>query len=208
VWSTARTSCYPYVSIFLIKCRPRRSHTDRPLCRALLSMSDTDPLLEEQAANPPRIHVIERLCSHLVDTSRDVEVSQIIHQNYKLASNMFHLQDFRSCILTCFAQISISQPDAHVALLGSTAVIPSLVVYLTRLTTPIWEDSEELVSSSSDTIALYACPYSIYSPRFAHFLQSHSQTKPNFVAFTPPSFWHHSHFQFTTQALLYLLPPF
>ncbi|KAF8236475.1 hypothetical protein L208DRAFT_1390557 [Tricholoma matsutake] len=111
--------------------------THRPLCRALLSMPDTDPAPEDHGANPSRIHVIERLCSHLVDTSRDVE-----------------LQDFKACILTCFAQISISQPDAHIALLASTAVIPSLVVYLTRLTTPIWEDSEELVSSSPDTIAL------------------------------------------------------
>ena len=34
-------------------------------------------------------------------------------------------------------------------------MIPSLVVYLTRLTTPIWEDSEELLSSSPETIALY-----------------------------------------------------
>jgi hypothetical protein len=38
-------------------------------------MPDTDPLPEEHFANPPRIHVIERLCSYLIDTSRDVEVS-------------------------------------------------------------------------------------------------------------------------------------
>jgi len=100
-------------------------------------MPDPNPSTEEHAVNLPRIPIIERLCSHLIDTSRDVE-----------------LQDFKMCILTCFAQISISQPDAHAILLGSTAVIPSLVVYLTRLTTPIWEDSEEFLSSSPDTIAL------------------------------------------------------
>lgn len=68
---------------------------DRELCRALLSMADTDPFPEEHTTNLPRIQIIDRLCSHLIDTSREVEVSQILYWNHDLRQIFFSFKTSR-----------------------------------------------------------------------------------------------------------------
>lgn len=78
---------------------------------------------------------IERLCSHLIDPNRPQEA-------YKIH------------ILVYFTQLSISHPDAHVVLITSYVLIPSLILYISHLTTPLWEDDGTLASSSSATTSL------------------------------------------------------
>jgi hypothetical protein len=59
-------------------------------------------------------------------------------------------QAYKLQILTCFAQLSIAHSDAHAALTASY-VIPSLVLFVTHLVTPLWEDDGKLSSSPSIT---------------------------------------------------------
>jgi hypothetical protein len=59
----------------------------------------------------------------------------------------------RISILTFFAMLAISHVDALSILIESHVLLPSLIVFLANLTTPLWEDEKLMVSS--DTIASY-----------------------------------------------------
>ncbi|GLB37514.1 hypothetical protein LshimejAT787_0405650 [Lyophyllum shimeji] len=110
----------------------------RKLCRFLISMPDPDLPPEEKTAEPQKIPIIERLCLYLMDCNRkDAE--------YK---------DAKTSILTFFTLLSISQPDVHAHLVTSTTVIPSLVFFITQLTTAFWEDDEELLAATSEEVSL------------------------------------------------------
>ncbi|KAF8967852.1 hypothetical protein BDZ97DRAFT_1916437 [Flammula alnicola] len=80
--------------------------------------------------------LIERLCSHLIDTNRPPA------ENVKIY------------ILIYFAQLSISHSDSHNILGASYALIPSLVLHISHLTTPLWEDDGSLSSSAETTLSL------------------------------------------------------
>ncbi|KDR75799.1 hypothetical protein GALMADRAFT_248513 [Galerina marginata CBS 339.88] len=97
--------------------------THHDLFKALLDLPNHS---EVDLMKPP---FIERLCSHLID------------------SKQAPVQNFKIYILTFFAQLSIAHPDACDILMGSYALIPSLVLHISQLTTPLWEDHESLVSS-------------------------------------------------------------
>jgi hypothetical protein len=58
-------------------------------------------------------------------------------------------------ILSFIAMLSTTHPDASAALLESQTLVPSLVVFLSQQTAPIWEDDEVLTSSPA-TAASYA----------------------------------------------------
>ena len=64
-------------------------------------------------------------------------------------------QSLKDSILIFFTMLSVAHNDALTILLESLTLIPSLVVYLTHLTTPFREDDVELMASPS-TITSYA----------------------------------------------------
>ena len=107
-----------------------------------------NPGTEEMTRDP----LIERLCSHLIDTGgSEPEVTVYIYISFKYGFNInVTFQAYKLQILTCFAQLSIAHSDAHGALAASY-VIPSLVLFVTRLATPLWEDDGKLSSSPSIT---------------------------------------------------------
>ncbi|KAJ7251529.1 hypothetical protein B0H12DRAFT_1234163 [Mycena haematopus] len=107
------------------------------LSRELLSSSERPQLSDEvKAKDSPRLPHIERLCSYLIDESRKdpEEVEMKTH------------------ILTFFGILSVADADVHATLVGCQAVIPSLVAFLTQMTTLLWEGDEFFVTSS-ETIA-------------------------------------------------------
>ncbi|KAF8893964.1 hypothetical protein BD779DRAFT_1669476 [Infundibulicybe gibba] len=80
--------------------------------------------------DPSKNPYIEGLCSFLINTTRhDIEMLQ-------------------GHILNFFAVLSSSGPEAHSSLVGSSTLIPSLILFLTKWTTPLWEDSESPVSTT------------------------------------------------------------
>ncbi|KAF5380404.1 hypothetical protein D9615_004498 [Tricholomella constricta] len=110
----------------------------RKLCRFLLSMPDPDLPAEEGVAESQKNHIVERLCLYLMDAGRkDAE--------YK---------DAKTSILTLFTLLSTSHSEIHAHMVASTTVIPSLVLFLTQLTTAFWEDDEDLLTAPSEEISL------------------------------------------------------
>lgn len=57
----------------------------------------------------------------------------------------------RDYILSFFGMLSVSHPDADAILVGAYSLIPSIVLFMTQLTTPLWEDEEKLMSSPETT---------------------------------------------------------
>jgi len=58
------------------------------------------------------------------------------------------LTSLREDILTFFATLSISHPDARSSLLRSYTLIPSIVLFLANVSSSLWEEDEELVTTS------------------------------------------------------------
>ncbi|KAF9465012.1 hypothetical protein BDZ94DRAFT_1255094 [Collybia nuda] len=112
--------------------------TYTPLCRTLISMVDTNFPHIEQVVTPGRSPLVERLCYHLTETYRKDTECQVL----------------KSSILTFFALLSHSDPEVHSALVGSAIFIPTIIIFISQLTTPIWDDSEELIDASSHAITL------------------------------------------------------
>ncbi|KAJ7680427.1 hypothetical protein DFH06DRAFT_1315198 [Mycena polygramma] len=108
--------------------------THPKLSRELLSNAETRPLsAESKARDNTRLPHIERLCSYLIDASRqDAEAV-----------------DMKSQILTFCGVISVGQADVHAALVGCQVLIPSLVAFLTQMTTLLWEGDEFLANSET-----------------------------------------------------------
>ncbi|KAF9049829.1 hypothetical protein BJ165DRAFT_1525145 [Panaeolus papilionaceus] len=63
-------------------------------------------------------------------------------------------KDLRIYILTFFSQLSVTHTDARAMLVMSHSLIPSIIIYLTQLTAPLWEDDERLISSTEETLSL------------------------------------------------------
>ncbi|KAF8161182.1 hypothetical protein B0H34DRAFT_369698 [Crassisporium funariophilum] len=107
--------------------------TQHALCRVLLDVPVTIGAQNQGFDEPTKNPLIERLCTHLIDTSRpDPEM-------------------FKIYILIFIAQLSIAHPDAHAVLVGSYVLIPSLILFVTHLTTPLWEDDGKLDASPETT---------------------------------------------------------
>ncbi|KAJ7703096.1 hypothetical protein B0H17DRAFT_86726 [Mycena rosella] len=102
------------------------------LSRELLSDSGPVPSEEGKTKEAPRLLHIERLCSYLIDTSR--KDSEAI--------------DMKSQILTFFALLSVAHTDVHAPLVGCQALVPSLVVFVTQMTTILWDGDEFFVATS------------------------------------------------------------
>ncbi|TFK44797.1 hypothetical protein BDQ12DRAFT_673593 [Crucibulum laeve] len=105
------------------------------LSRSFLSVPQADITVNQIPKNIP---YIERLCSFLIDVSRQ--------------DNEF--QSFKQLILVFFALVSKSSSDAHSLLVGSYALIPSSLLFLSQLVTPLWEDDENLINSPQATASL------------------------------------------------------
>lgn len=58
----------------------------------------------------------------------------------------------KSQILTFFGTLSVVHPDVHALLVGCQGLVPSLVAFLTQMTTLLWE-GDEFFSMSSEAIA-------------------------------------------------------
>ncbi|PPQ63499.1 hypothetical protein CVT24_005156 [Panaeolus cyanescens] len=79
--------------------------------------------------------LLDRLSYHLIDSSKSDH------------------QDLKIYILTFFSQLSVAHPDARAALVGSYSLIPSVIIYITHLTTPLWENDEGLIESPEKTLS-------------------------------------------------------
>ncbi|THV02347.1 hypothetical protein K435DRAFT_963088 [Dendrothele bispora CBS 962.96] len=86
---------------------------------------------EEKIYLPPHL---DNLCVHLTDNRRWDADSSVAKSN-SLAS---------------FTLLSLANLNTSKKLALSFSLIPSLVVYLTQLTTPLWEEDETLLSSPKD----------------------------------------------------------
>ncbi|KAJ3506603.1 hypothetical protein NLJ89_g6781 [Agrocybe chaxingu] len=75
---------------------------------------------------------LDLLCSHLIESTRP-------------PTDVVKVQ-----ILVSFSQLSIAHPDGHETLARSYTLIPSLILYTSFLTSPLWEDDERLTSSPEE----------------------------------------------------------
>ncbi|KAJ3802952.1 hypothetical protein GGU11DRAFT_740143 [Lentinula aff. detonsa] len=106
---------------------------DPYLARSFLSLPVSEP---EENNNPvivPKIPQLDRLCSFLIDTSRIDEESVALKEN----------------VATLLVVLSQTHPDALAALTSSNTIIPSLVLYLTHLSSTIWEEDDSSTLSST-----------------------------------------------------------
>jgi hypothetical protein len=125
--------------------------TDHVLFRSLLSIPGSGTLDERMEDEEQKNIYVERLCLHLIDFDRqDADVCQLSSCR-SLYNVTFQSRDFKTSILLFFTQLSISHLDAHTILVESYSLMPSLVLYLTQLTTPLWEDAKHLMSSQEIT---------------------------------------------------------
>ncbi|KAJ6587023.1 hypothetical protein DFH09DRAFT_1142331 [Mycena vulgaris] len=110
--------------------------THPKLSRDLLSSPEEVPPLDRgKVKDAPRLLHIERLCSYLIDASR--KNSEAI--------------DMKSQILTFFGILSVAHADVHATLVGCQVLIPSLVAFLTQMTTLLW-DGDEFFMTTPETI--------------------------------------------------------
>jgi len=113
--------------------------THSALFRVLLSLPNSDDVpAGEPGRDLSKIPHIERLCSYLIDTAW-LDTESITMGDY---------------VLSFFGMLSITHTDAHAILVGSYSLIPSLVFFVTQLTTPLWEDEERLMTSPEITTSL------------------------------------------------------
>ncbi|KAJ7587198.1 hypothetical protein C8J56DRAFT_943791 [Mycena floridula] len=104
--------------------------THAKLAKFLLCLPN---VVEAQAEDPaithiPKLPYIERICALLIDTRPES-------------------MEMKTSILTFIATLSMSHPEAMAILTASHVLIPSLVLYLTHLTTPLWEDNPDLMEN-------------------------------------------------------------
>ena len=52
--------------------------------------------------------------------------------------------------MTFFSTLALAHLDALTMLIKSRAVIPYIIIYLSNLAAPIWEEDEELMSSPEE----------------------------------------------------------
>lgn len=94
---------------------------------------------------------IHSLCYCLVDSSLDgSEVRHSPHEKYRCTDQGAQYNELKESIMTFFSTLALAHPDALVILLKSRSLIPSIIIYLSNLTTPIWEDDEELMSAPEE----------------------------------------------------------
>ncbi|OBZ67192.1 Regulator of nonsense transcripts UPF2 [Grifola frondosa] len=110
---------------------------DRSLFRYFLSFPDPDAS-EEQAKDLSAIPHIEQMAFYLVDSSRNGTEGDLL----------------REAILTFIATLSVVHADAIKVLLQSQSLIPAIVLFLTNLTNPIWEEDETLINSASSITSI------------------------------------------------------
>lgn len=108
----------------------------RKTCRDLLLSGHLDTRTNE-SVKVAKVAVVERLCLLLVDPSRKDAKSK----------------ELKNLILTFFTIISHSQTDGSDYISTSTSVIPSIMIYLSQLMSPWWEDDETVASFLTDHVA-------------------------------------------------------
>ncbi|KAJ3896836.1 hypothetical protein GG344DRAFT_71798 [Lentinula edodes] len=101
------------------------------LARSFLSLPTPELVEGNHSVNIPKIPQLDRLCFFLVDTSRSDEESVALKEN----------------VATVLAVLSQAHPDTLNTLASSNSVIPSLILYLTHLSSAIWEETESFISS-------------------------------------------------------------
>ncbi|KAF9566680.1 hypothetical protein CPC08DRAFT_78057 [Agrocybe pediades] len=122
VWFLERTS---RILVFL--------STHHSLCKTLLGIPET---AAGSTGRPVKDKFTEKLCSHLLDTSKPAD------------------EEFKLNILAFFAQLSVAHLDAFTTLVASPMLIPALVSYISLLSTPLWEDDPAIVSSTEASAKL------------------------------------------------------
>ena len=58
-------------------------------------------------------------------------------------------------MLTLISTLALAHPDAHDILVNSRTLIPSIIIYLSNLSRPIWEDDEEYLTQYPGQVAQY-----------------------------------------------------
>ena len=122
------------------------------LFRALLSYPGSDPSRAgKEISNIPHI---ERLCSILVDVNFHApDVSRSHSEDIRAPPELLPQQaaGLRDSVLAFFNMLAVAHSDALTILVESLTLIPSLVLYLTRLVTPFREDDWQLMQSPPRT---------------------------------------------------------
>lgn len=59
----------------------------------------------------------------------------------------------KTYILVIWAMLSVSPAETFAILADSNLLIPSLVVYMTQLATPLWEDHDLFASPPEDVLS-------------------------------------------------------
>ncbi|EKM54103.1 uncharacterized protein PHACADRAFT_209924 [Phanerochaete carnosa HHB-10118-sp] len=141
---------HEFMSIFITRNQPVGIMTHSVKLLALLA---THPTLFRHLLSPPekgeseeaqskdlgnRLFRIHSLCYCLIEPCRDGPEHN----------------ELKDAIMTFFTTLSLAHPDALTILLKSRALIPSVIIYLSNLATPIWEEDEELVSSPEEASRL------------------------------------------------------
>ncbi|KAJ4002145.1 hypothetical protein F5050DRAFT_1802703 [Lentinula boryana] len=106
---------------------------DPHLARSFLSLPVSEPEENNHPVIIPKIPQLDRLCSFLIDTSRIDEESVALKEN----------------VATLLVVLSQTHPDALAALTSSNTIIPSLALYLTHLSSTIWEEDNSSTSKPS-----------------------------------------------------------
>ncbi|KAJ3748844.1 hypothetical protein DFH05DRAFT_607114 [Lentinula detonsa] len=101
------------------------------LARSFLSLPVSEPEENSHPVMVPKIPQLDRLCSFLIDTSRIDEESVALKEN----------------VATLLVVLSQTHPDALASLSSSNTIIPSLVLYLTHLSSTIWEEDDSSTSA-------------------------------------------------------------
>ncbi|KAK0454877.1 hypothetical protein EV421DRAFT_1896780 [Armillaria borealis] len=107
------------------------------LCHYILAFP-TSETEQPAASETTKYPVLDRLCSFLIDINR---------QDDECLSMKTH-------ILIFFALVSIADAKAFAVLTSSVVLVPSLVVCLHMLTTPLWEEDEKYTSSAELTLTI------------------------------------------------------
>ncbi|KAK0195516.1 hypothetical protein F5146DRAFT_1174204 [Armillaria mellea] len=107
------------------------------LCHYILAFP-TSEAEQPAASEASKYPVLDRLCSFLIDINR---------QDDECLSMKTH-------ILIFFALVSIADAKAFAVLTSSVVLVPSLVVCLHMLTTPLWEEDVKYTSSADLTLTI------------------------------------------------------
>ncbi|KAI8994049.1 hypothetical protein BD414DRAFT_576645 [Trametes punicea] len=153
------------------------------------------PEVDSAAKDYTSIPHIEQLASLLIDATRDGLESRRL----------------REAILNFFTTLAVSHTDALSILLQSRTLLPSIIVFLSNLTAPLWEEDEDVMVDSE--LITWTVQMTTRTVVLLHYLMTNADSsKVNFrqkLMFPPKRFgnalWHM--FTVSLGRISYAFPP-